>query len=184
MRLQPNASALSGFLLATGLFAPAALLPILKTADVESFPVRGVAVEKEVRVPVPPAEAFEAFTGDVSGWWDHRFSAEPARFEIEPRPGGAFRELFDGTGTAGVIHAEVTWCQPGERLVFRGPLGFHGQAVDMVHSFQFEADGDGTVVRASIRGLGEFDDEGAAAVDAVWDHFLGKFAAYVERAGQ
>ena len=151
--------------------------PRSSATGVERFEPLGFRFQLDVEVPLAPEAAFDAFTGDVSPWWDHRMSEEPTRFEIEPAAGGAFVEIFDESG-AGLHHAQVTWAQRGKRLVFRGPLGFHGRAVDMVHSFDFEATEAGTRLTARVHGLGEFEESEPAVVEAVWEHFLGSYAEH------
>jgi len=143
------------------------------------FPLRGVTVEKEVIVAATPDEAWNAFTGDVSGWWDHHFSEKPVKLVIDRVPGGGFFEIFDEEGH-GVKHAEVIWAEPGKTLKMRGPLGFSGAAVDFVHTFTFTPDPAGTKIRLTLNASGQLDDEGVAALERAWDHFLVKqFQAYI-----
>jgi uncharacterized protein YndB with AHSA1/START domain len=145
----------------------------LRGEEPASFAPQGFAFALESRVPGSPEEVFDLFTGDVSPWWDHRFSEQPAKLEIEPRPGGAFIELFDTAGN-GVEHARVTVAERGKELVFRGPLGFGrmGVHLDFVHRVTFEPDGDGTKVTVTVHGLGEVQAGWPAAVQGVWQHFL------------
>lgn len=159
---------------ATGLLAAAAVA----SAEPKEFPVRGVTIEKEVVVEAPPLEAWNAFTGDVSGWWDHHFSPKPERLVIDREAGGGFWEIFDKQGH-GVKHAEIIFSDPGKELRMRGPLGFSGKAVDLVHTFKFTAEGEGTRVSLTLNALGQLDDEGIAALDGVWNHFLASYQAYV-----
>lgn len=161
-----------------------AALPAVPTpaaaGDVATFALRGVTIEKEVHVPVAPDEAWALFTGDISGWWDHSFSEHPAHLVIDRTAGGGFWEYFDEDGH-GVKHAEVTWAEPGRLLKMRGPLGFSGKAVDFVHTFRFEADSAGTRVHLTLNAAGQLDDDGIAALDQVWDHFLGdRYVNYVK----
>ncbi len=145
------------------------------------FEPRGVTFTVQAEVPVPPADAFDAFTGDVTGWWDHSFSETPARMFIEPRPGGGFYEYFDDAGN-GVLHATVTYAQRGEKLVFKGPLGLHGRAFEMVHTVAFEPAERGTLVTVSVHGLGELAANEVEAIEGVWKHFLvERFQPWVER---
>jgi len=125
----------------------------------------------ETRVPVPPEEAFDAFTGDVSGWWDHHMSEHPVSLVIDPFPGGHFQETFDAAGN-GVIHADVTYAHRGHKLVLRGPLGLHGYAVDGVWVLDFTADGDGTKVAFTGRVVGQVQEGWDTLVAQVWQHFL------------
>lgn len=148
----------------------------------KEFTPRGFVIEKEVQVPLKPEAAFDAFTGDITPWWDHHFSAKPARLVIEPKPGGHFLEIFDDKGN-GVVHATVTWSERGKKLVFRGALGqFNSLAGEMVHTFLFEPSDSGTKIKLSIHGLGEFQEQTEPIVSKVWDHFLvEQFKTYAEK---
>lgn len=143
----------------------------------EAFTPRGFRFTATTEVPLAPPEAFDAFTGDVSPWWDHTFSGAPAKLVIEPVAGGGFWEHFDDAGN-GVLHARVTWAERGKRLVLRGPLGLHGRAADLVFSLTFEAAGDGTRVTVEGRGSGELGEGDGAVVKSVWEHFLGRYAEH------
>lgn len=160
--------------LITGLFLVPAVLPAAET-----FALRGVTIEKEVVVAAPPDEAWNAFTGDVSAWWDHTFSGNPERLVIDRIAGGGFWEYFDAEGH-GVQHAEIIWAEPGKILKMRGPLGFSGKALDLVHTFRFSPDPGGTKIHLTLNAMGQLDDEGVAAMEAVWDHFLvERFQAHI-----
>jgi hypothetical protein len=155
--------------LALGLLIAMPTLGFLALGD--SPPLRSFAFALETHVPLGPEEAWDAFTGDVRPWWDHHFSAQPARLFIDRFPGGGFYEHFDAEGN-GVQHALVTWAERGKRLVLRGPFGLHGNAVDMVASLSFEADGDGTKVSLSVASCGALQEDVGAVVEEVWRHFL------------
>jgi hypothetical protein len=147
-------------------------------AEPLSWEPRGFSLAKEVVVPGGPEAAFDAFTGDVSGWWDHHLSESPAELFIEPRPGGAFREVFDAEGN-GAIHAEVVRADRGRLLQLRGPFGFSGYALDLVHTLTFEAAGDSTRVKLVIHGTGQVEDGWIEALSGVWDHFLSQYRKWV-----
>ena len=141
--------------------------------------VGGFVLEREVVVPAPPGEAFDAFTGDVSGWWDHTFSEAPHALVLEPRAGGSFLELYDEDGH-GVQHARVTVAIPGETLRFTGSLPFSGTGFEMVHDVRFEAVEEGTRVVVRVTGVGEVLPGADLAVYGVWGHFLDEqFLPYV-----
>jgi hypothetical protein len=168
--------AVSGLALTCGL-----ALGVMFADEHKEFTPRGFSFQKEVQVPLDPEAAFDAFTGDVKPWWDHRFSKDPVRMEIEPRPGGHFLEIFDEAGN-GVTHGLVTWSERGKKLVIRGWLGpFHSSASTIVHTFTFAAADASTTIKADIRMSGEFDAQTVAAVDQVWNHFLvERFKPYAE----
>ncbi|MEQ8764072.1 MAG: hypothetical protein RL885_09100 [Planctomycetota bacterium] len=154
---------------------------LLDEPKVGNLDLQGFTIELSVTVPGTPEETFDLFTGDISPWWDHHFSQKPARFVIEPKPGGHFLELIDDEGN-GLVHADVTWAERGKRLVFVGPLGLHGKAVQIVHTFGFEADGENTKLSAMIRGMGEVPNDMRDIVASVWKHFLiEQFEPYVRK---
>ncbi len=137
------------------------------------------AFHDTVTVPGDAGTTFDRFV-DVNAWWDHRFSEAPARFYIEPKPGGGFWELFDEAGN-GVRHAVVIAVQRGALLRMEGPLGLSGKALHMVYSIGFTARGDSTMVSLEVRGAGELDPAWPAVVQGVWHHFLAeRFKPYAE----
>ncbi len=94
------------------------------------------SVQQTVIIAATPDDVWAAFMGDISGWWDHSFSGKPAKFFIEPTPGGGFIELFDDAGN-GVKHGTVIYAQRPSKLNFEGPLPFNGMAVNLVHQVTF-----------------------------------------------
>ncbi len=162
-------------LLAGGILAAAQSASLPALAGNSDTPTSSAAtVTLSAHLPASRSEVWDALTGDISGWWDHRFStATPAKFAIEARPGGHFIELFDPQGAAGVIHATVIYVQPEEKLVLDGPLGFNGEAVQIVTTLTLAADSAAeTVVTAKVAMAGALPTGAARAVGAVWDHFL------------
>lgn len=162
---------------------PALLLGPAALAAQEPDPagLATAAVRVEVTLPGSPESVYEAITGDISGWWDHRFSERPSRFFIEPRPGGRFLEIFDESGD-GVLHATVIYAKRGERLRFEGPLGFSGQAVQIVTTYDFAPVGpDSTSLVVQSNAAGTLDERERKALAAVWNHFIvRRFKPYVE----
>ena len=147
---------------------------IIKSSEI------GFAIEHELMLPVPPMEAYDAMTGDVSGWWDHSFSETPVEFYIDPRPGGAFMEIFDKEGN-GVLHATVTYAHRGKLLRMEGPLGLAGNPFTLVMTFVYERHDGGTLVEFKASAMGEMEEGWAEAVDGVWHHFLfERLKPYVE----
>ncbi|HEX6790996.1 MAG TPA: SRPBCC domain-containing protein, partial [Candidatus Krumholzibacteria bacterium] len=150
-------------------------------AEVKTVPVNGFSFTLPVVLPGTPAEIFDAATGDISGWWDHTFSKNPKSFVLEPKAGGHFVELFDDQGN-GVQHATVIYCERPKTIRFEGPLGLSGNAVQMVHTYSFEAVGDdSTRLTLTVNGQGAIDPATAGIVESVWKHFLvERFKPYVE----
>jgi len=131
----------------------------------------GFSVEHKLVLPVTPEEAYDAMTGDISGWWDHKFSENPARYFIEPRPGGGFLEIFDDSGD-GVLHATVIYAHRGKVLRYKGPLGFSGKAVEFVISYEYQPLDNGCVVKLTVEAMGNIEEGWSTALNDVWHHFL------------
>jgi uncharacterized protein YndB with AHSA1/START domain len=128
-------------------------------------------VTHNLLLPGTPEQVFDAVTGDISGWWDHTFSGDPLRLHIEPKPGGGFWEIFDEEGN-GVLHATVTAAERGKLLRFEGSLGLAGNAIRMVHTYEFTKVDLRTNLRVTVRAAGQMEEDWAEAVDGVWSHFL------------
>ncbi len=126
----------------------------------------------ETVVPGQPVEVYDATFGDVTGWWDHSMSGDPHAMYIEPKPGGAFMEIFDESGD-GVRHAVVTYAKRGERLRFEGPLGLAGNALHMVTTWTFADDDEGfTRITVEVHADGESDERWPTIIERTWRHFL------------
>ena len=137
-------------------------------------------VQQELVLPASPEEVYDAATGDISGWWDHSFSQHPKKLFIEAKPGGGFYEIFDDAGN-GALHATVIYTDRGKRIRFTGPLGFSGQAVTFVTTYDFLPDPAGTKMRVTCDVSGEISDGEDKIVDAVWHHFIfERFKPYIE----
>lgn len=140
-------------------------------ADITSFPVRGFVITDSVAYPVSPDTLFDVMTGDIRGWWDHSFSANPAAMYIEPKPGGGFFEKFDDKGN-GVQHATVIYAERGKTLRFEGPLGLSGKAVVFVTTWDYEAAPNGTLLKLTVTMSGQIEEGFEQIVAGVWKHFL------------
>ena len=146
-----------------------------KTESVNTF-----SFEVAVDLPGTPEEIFDAATGDITGWWDHTFKKPPKALVLEPKVGGAFMEVFDDAGN-GARHAVVITCDRPRLIRFEGPLGLSGQAVQMVHTYTFEAIGDKTRMTVAVQSVGAVSAETGGIVEGVWKHFIiERFQPYVE----
>ena len=150
-------------------------------AEVKPVAVNAFSFELPVVLPGTPAEIFDAATGDISGWWDHKFSENPKAFYLEPKAGGHFMEIFDDAGN-GVQHATVIYCDRPKMIRFEGPLGLSGDALQMVFTYSFEAVGaDSTRLTLAAAGSGGIDASVGGIVEGVWKHFLiERFKPYIE----
>ena len=128
--------------------------------------------EMNFTYPAPPDVVYDHLTGNIGGWWDHSFSGNPYKLYIEAKPGGGFYEIFDESGD-GVKHATVTYAKRGELLRMEGPLGLSGQAVTLVCTYTLSpSEEEGTQLKLTVNGAGDFTEETPAVVKQVWEHFL------------
>lgn len=146
-----------------------------------ALPTGAFEVKHELVLPGAPETIYDAITGDISEWWDHSFTESPKKFYLEAKPGGGFWEIFDDSGD-GVRHATVLYAQRGKSVRFEGPLGLSGNAVQMVHTYEFSHVGtDSTRLKLTVHAAGEMQEGWAETVDQVWWHFLvERFKPYVE----
>ncbi len=132
-------------------------------------------------VPGQPEQVYDDTFGDVTGWWDHSMSGDPHAMYIEPKPGGAFMEIFDESGD-GVRHAVVTYAKRGEMLRFEGPLGLAGHAIHLVATWTFADDSEGhTRIAVEVHAAGEVHEGWPAVVERTMRHFLvDRLAPYLQ----
>lgn len=141
-------------------------------AEVNIEPVGAFSFQVSGQIKGTPVEVFDAATGDISGWWDHTMSGDPLEMYVEPRPGGAFMEIFDEEGN-GVRHAVVTGVDRGKMLRYEGPLGLAGNALHMVTTWTFEeGDAGHTRVTVAVHGAGEVQEGWPEIIEKTWEHFL------------
>ena len=145
-------------------------------------------VRVEVRVTVPPARAFDAFTREFSAWWpidSHHIGEQDAvEVVIEPHAGGRWLEVAADGSTC--VWGSVLVHEPPSRLV----LGWQLDAEwdydpDLLTEVEvrFEPDGDGTRVSLEHRLLDRFgaraaEVRGAVTSEGGWPGLLRRFAAH------
>lgn len=106
-------------------------------------------IEKQVRVPLPPDEAFRLFTAGLDRWWpveSHSVSARrgqrPRRVVVEPRTGGHVYEVTSDDRRA--TWATVTRWDEGRALSLDWHVGEDDGATQV--TVTFTPDGEGTRV--------------------------------------
>lgn len=159
------------------------ILMITQLAPAENHELKtgGFSIKHQLTLPGTPEVIYDAITGDISGWWDHSVSEKPLKFYIDPKPGGGFFEIFDESGD-GVKHATVILANRGKLLRFEGPLGLTGNAIQMVHTYEFEPVGsDSTMIKLTVNASGQIKEGWPELVDKAWHHFLfEQFKPYIE----
>ena len=150
-------------------------------AENHELKIGGFSISHQLTLPGTPEVIYDAISGDISGWWDHSISGNPLKFYIEAKPGGGFYEIFNESGD-GVRHATVIFANRGKLLRFEGPLGLTGNAIKMVHTYEFEAVGnDSTRLKLTVNATGQMEEGWPDLVDKVWRHFLfEQFKPYIE----
>jgi uncharacterized protein YndB with AHSA1/START domain len=145
-------------------------------------------VRQEVRVAVPPARAFAAFTAEFSAWWplDSHHIGEVAATEvvIEPHAGGRWFER--GTDGSESEWGRVVAWEPPHRLLLAWQLDQewrHDPGLTTEIEVRFVPDGDGTQVQLEHRRLERFAEhaEQMRAVlgsDGGWLGLLRRFAVH------
>jgi len=124
--------------------------PSYLQSETKELKTGGFQVQQELVLPGSPEDVYGAATGDISGWWDHSFSEHPKKLYIETKPGGGFYEIFDDAGN-GALHATVINADGGKRIRFAGPLGFSGEAVNFVTTYDFLPDPAGDEAARHLR---------------------------------
>lgn len=151
-------------------------------AEVTVQPTGAFSFSISADVKGTPEQVFDAATGDITPWWDHTMSGHPVRMYVEPKPGGAFMEIFNEEGD-GVRHAVVTGAERGKLLRYEGAMGLAGFALNLVTTWTFEAAGEGrTTVTVTVHGAGELQHGWPEVIEQTWRHFLvERFQAYLEK---
>jgi uncharacterized protein YndB with AHSA1/START domain len=123
-----------------------------------------MVIEREVRVAARPETVFAYFTDP------HRYVTwKGHRAELDPRPGGVFRVVFENQDVA---RGEFVELEPHRRLVFTWGWEAEGHPIPPGSSeveVTLVPDGDGTLVRLVHRGLPE---EAVPQHAEGWDFFL------------
>jgi uncharacterized protein YndB with AHSA1/START domain len=136
------------------------------------------ALVVEFAVGVPPARAFEVWTGRCATWWppSHTVSGRPELIAFEPRAGGRIFER----GPDGGEHewGEVLAWEPPGRLRYLWHLFFDRAEATEVEVTFAPADG-GTLVRLEQRGwerLGEAGPLRRERTHAAWRPITERYA--------
>jgi hypothetical protein len=130
-------------------------------------PVRHIAFTHELRFERPRDEVFEAFL-ETDKW-----------FQISYGVGGLIYEDWgDGTGK---LYGTISWWDP--------PAGYAtvsqmlGGGITLNHAYEFDADGDRTVLRHNFSAFGPISDEMAEGIEghASLESFELQLRSWIER---
>jgi uncharacterized protein YndB with AHSA1/START domain len=121
--------------------------------------VSGDRAHVSVAVAVPPAEAFELFTGDIDQWWRRGLKfrqsvSASSLLRIEPKVGGRLFESFDADGTQHVVDVgRVRVWEPPRCLKFSWRNANFAEHEHTEVEIQFEPTASGTLVTVTHSGL-------------------------------
>jgi uncharacterized protein YndB with AHSA1/START domain len=118
----------------------------------------GDSARVSVSVAVPPAVAFEIFTGEIDRWWRRgpkfRHAGNRGGFiRLEPQVGGRLFESIDGERGEHVFEVgRVRIWQPPERLAFSWRNANFGPSEQTEVEVEFKPTASGTLVTVTHRG--------------------------------
>lgn len=132
-------------------------------------------------IAAPAPEIYAAATGDISGWWNHTFAADPEALILDARPGGALVEYTDVNRLNGVVHAQVTAAQWPHTLRMEGPFGLAGHGVETEVTWIIRENAAGADFEVYLALSGDIDHATARTVVEVWRGFIeDRLKPYVE----
>ena len=136
-------------------------------------PIRHIAFTNELRFARPRDEVFEAFL-ETEKWFQISYGEDRLRRVVNDRRVGGqiYEDWGDGTGK---LYGTIGWWDP--------PAGYAtassmlGGGITLNHRYEFEEDGDGTVLRHRFSAFGPISDEMAAGIEwhgslQTWDEQL------------
>jgi len=131
------------------------------------------SVRKSIRVPAPPARAFEIFTAGMSRWWIKTHSINPTKSPIEDivmegKAGGRWFER--GEDGSECQWGKILAWEPPSRLLIGWQITKEWQFdPDFLTEVEvrFITDGQGTLVELEHRNLDRF----GAAAEEMWKAF-------------
>jgi uncharacterized protein YndB with AHSA1/START domain len=142
-------------------------------------PVRHIAFTNELRFAKPREEVFEAFL-DTGKWFQVSYGQDRLKGVVnDRRVGGQIYE--DWGGGTGKLYATIGWWDP--------PAGYSttshmlGGGITLNHRYEFEDDGDGTVLRHECSAFGPISDEMAEGIQrhGSLETFKEQLQAWIER---
>jgi hypothetical protein len=142
-------------------------------------PVRHIAFTNELRFGKLRDEVFEAFL-DTEKWFQVSYGKERLKGVVNDRRVGGqiYEDWGDGMGK---LYGTIGWWDP--------PAGFSqtshmlGSGITLSHTYEFEEDGDATVLRHECSAFGPISDEMAEGIE--WhgslETFYPQLQAWIER---
>jgi uncharacterized protein YndB with AHSA1/START domain len=142
-------------------------------------PVRHIAFTNELRFDRSREEVFEAFL-ETDKWFQISYGGERLHQVVNDRRVGGqiYEDWGDGMGK---LYGTIGWWDP--------PAGYSqtsqmlGGGITLTHRYEFEPDGDSTVLRHEFSAFGPISDELAEGINAhaSLETFEPQLQAWIER---
>jgi uncharacterized protein YndB with AHSA1/START domain len=146
------------------------------------------AIVRTAEVPLSPDTAFQLFTDEINQWYGGPYAFnDPARatgIRFEPRVGGRWLELWDGTMDSGFEIGRISVWEPGKRFVtsYRNRYLPADPLTEIEVTFA-AAPGGGTVVTLEHRGWERLPPEALREwAGRAWILLMRTFRRYAENA--
>lgn len=133
---------------------------------------------EELHVDAAPAKVWKSLM--QPGKWFRFGPVVPGRkMMFEPKVGGLW---WVESPEVHMLHAVVTYIEPGKLLRLSGPLGMTHLPVSSVFIFELEAAGDGTLLRFCQRTFGYITSDRKKSMSSGWGKLLPQLKRLAEGA--
>jgi hypothetical protein len=145
-------------------------------ASLENEVVQSLLIEKEILIAAPLEIAWEAMLEEI-GPASQIPNGQPMPMVLEPWPGGRwFRDLGNN---AGHFWGHVQVIKPPALLEITGPMFMSYPAMNHVQ-YRLTADGRGTKLKFTHRGIGEIAPDHREGVNQGWSYKLERIQKLAE----
>jgi uncharacterized protein YndB with AHSA1/START domain len=149
----------------------------MTTGSSTSQAVETVEIKKTIDIAAPIEVAFQAMLDEI-GPEAQMMDGKPMPFKLEPWPGGRwYRDLGN---SAGHLWGHVQVIKPPTLLEIWGPMMMSYPAVNHLQ-YRFAAEGSGTRLAFSHRGLGFILAEHREGMPKGWEHWADRIRQRAEK---
>ena len=149
----------------------------MRTGTSTSQTVETLEITKTIKIAAPIDMAFQAMLEEL-GPEAQMMDGTPMPFKLEAWPGGRwYRDLGNG---AGHFWGHVQVIKPPTLLEICGPLPMSYPAVNHLQ-YRFTADGNGTQLTFTHRGLGQISAQHRDGMPQGWGHWADRIRQRAEK---
>ena len=139
--------------------------------------VETLQVQKDLFIAATPDIVFESILEEMGPAAAHG-NGKPMPMKVEPWPGGRwYRDLGDG---AGHLWGHIQVIKPPTLIEICGPLFMSYAAINHVQ-YRLAAEGEGTRLKLTHRGIGQFAPDHMKGVTSGWQEVVGSIRTIAER---